>query len=63
MDFFFQVGHFLIQVVCMVFNYGLLLFNAVQMYEGSSLYASAIANKLIEALDRQYAAIPPTSSY
>jgi hypothetical protein len=47
----------------MVFNYGLLLFNVVQMYEGSSLYASAIANKLIEALDRQYAAIPPTSSY
>lgn len=38
------------------------LFNT-KMYEGSSLYASAIANKLIEALDRQYAAIPPTSSY
>lgn len=61
--FFFQLGHFFIQMVCMVFNYGLLLFNVVQMYEGSSLYASAIANKLIEALDRQYAAIPPTSSY
>ncbi|XP_050386616.1 transcription factor bHLH91-like [Argentina anserina] len=38
------------------------LFNT-NMYEGSSLYASAIANKLIEALDRQYAATPPTNSY
>ncbi|PRQ56494.1 putative transcription factor bHLH family [Rosa chinensis] len=38
------------------------LFNT-KMYEGSSLYASAIANKLIETLDRQYAAIPPTNSY
>ncbi|KAL6130022.1 hypothetical protein ACLB2K_068404 [Fragaria x ananassa] len=34
-----------------------------KMYEGSCLYASAIANKLIEALDRQYAAIPPTNSH
>ncbi|KAL6125276.1 hypothetical protein ACLB2K_073335 [Fragaria x ananassa] len=38
------------------------LFNT-KMYEGSCLYASAIANKLIEALDRQYAAIPPTNSH
>ncbi|XP_050388163.1 transcription factor bHLH91-like [Argentina anserina] len=38
------------------------LLNA-KIYEGSFLYASAIANKLIEALDRQYAAIPPTTSY
>ncbi|XP_050376267.1 transcription factor bHLH91-like [Argentina anserina] len=38
------------------------LFNT-KMYEGSSLYASAIANKLIDALDGQYAAIPPSNSY
>lgn len=34
-----------------------------QIYEGSSVYASAIANKLIEVVDRQCAAIQPTSSY
>ncbi|XP_059636027.1 transcription factor bHLH91-like [Cornus florida] len=38
------------------------LFNT-KLCEGSSVYASAIANKLIEVVDRQYAAIPPTSSY
>ncbi|XP_059459224.1 transcription factor bHLH91-like [Corylus avellana] len=38
------------------------LFNT-KIYEGSSVYASSIANKLIEVLDRQCAAIPPTSSY
>ncbi|CAK9144833.1 unnamed protein product [Ilex paraguariensis] len=38
------------------------LFNA-RILEGSSVYASAIANKLIKVVDRQYAAIPPTSSY
>ncbi|KAL6129286.1 hypothetical protein ACLB2K_072638 [Fragaria x ananassa] len=38
------------------------LFNT-KMYEGSSLYASAIANKLIDTVDRQYAAaIPPTNN-
>nr|WIE96175.1 basic helix-loop-helix transcription factor [Loropetalum chinense var. rubrum] len=31
--------------------------------EGSSVYASAIANKLIEVVDRQYEAIPPTGSF
>ncbi|KAJ8770257.1 hypothetical protein K2173_012699 [Erythroxylum novogranatense] len=38
------------------------LFNT-KIYEGSSLYASAIANKLIEVVDRQYASAPPTSCY
>ncbi|KAM1027400.1 hypothetical protein ACFXTH_040204 [Malus domestica] len=39
------------------------LFNT-KMYEGSCLYASAIAGKLIEVLDIQYAAaVPPTSGY
>lgn len=39
------------------------LFNT-KIYEGSSLYASAIANKLIDVLDTQYAAIiPATTSY
>ncbi|PSS24553.1 Transcription factor bHLH91 like [Actinidia chinensis var. chinensis] len=39
------------------------LFNS-KICEGSSVYASAIANKLIEVVNRQYAAIPPsTSSY
>ncbi|XP_021889514.1 transcription factor bHLH91-like [Carica papaya] len=38
------------------------LFNT-KIYEGSSVYASAIANKLIEVVDRQYAAAPPPSSY
>ncbi|XAR63336.1 hypothetical protein NMG60_11023242 [Bertholletia excelsa] len=38
------------------------LFNS-KIHEGSSVYASAIANKLMEVVDRQYAAIPPTSSY
>lgn len=34
-----------------------------QIYEGSSVYASAIANKLIDVVDREYAASQPTSSY
>nr|WIE96171.1 basic helix-loop-helix transcription factor [Loropetalum chinense var. rubrum] len=38
------------------------LFNT-KICEGSSVYASAIANKLIEVVERQYAAIPPTSSF
>jgi hypothetical protein len=32
-----------------------------QIYEGSSVYASSIANKIIEVVDRQCAAIPPAS--
>ncbi|GAV71837.1 HLH domain-containing protein [Cephalotus follicularis] len=43
-------------------DYYSFLFNT-KIYEGSSVYASAIANKLIEVVDRQYAAIPPSSSY
>ncbi|KAI4332086.1 hypothetical protein L6164_017023 [Bauhinia variegata] len=44
-------------------EYGSFLFNS-KIYEGSSLYASAIANKVIEVMDRQYAAaVPTTSSY
>ncbi|KAK6227685.1 Myc-type [Theobroma cacao] len=42
-------------------DYYSFLFNT-KIYEGSSVYASAIANKLIEGVDRQYAAAPPTSS-
>ncbi|XP_059459217.1 transcription factor bHLH91-like [Corylus avellana] len=38
------------------------LFNT-KIYEGSSIYASSIANKLIEVVDRQCAAILPTNSY
>ncbi|XP_028113214.1 transcription factor bHLH91-like [Camellia sinensis] len=38
------------------------LFNS-KICEGSSVYASAIANKLIEVVNRQDAEIPPTSSY
>ncbi|XP_059459132.1 transcription factor bHLH91-like [Corylus avellana] len=39
------------------------LFNT-KIYEGSSVYASSVANKLIEVLDRQCAAnIPPASRY
>ncbi|XP_062099841.1 transcription factor bHLH91-like [Humulus lupulus] len=39
------------------------LFNT-KIYDGSSLYASAIANKLIDILDRQFTVIvPPTTSY
>ncbi|KAJ4727364.1 putative Transcription factor ICE1 [Melia azedarach] len=36
------------------------LFNT-KIYEGSSVYAVAVANKLIEVMDKQYAAVPPTS--
>ncbi|KAI7753322.1 hypothetical protein M8C21_029454 [Ambrosia artemisiifolia] len=38
------------------------LFNT-KICEGSSVYASAIANKLIEVVDKQYATTPVTSSY
>ncbi|KAI9152814.1 hypothetical protein LWI28_001599 [Acer negundo] len=43
-------------------DYYSFLFNT-KIFEGSSVYAGAIANKLIEVMDRQYAAVPPTSSY
>ncbi|XVE90793.1 hypothetical protein DITRI_Ditri20bG0105300 [Diplodiscus trichospermus] len=39
--------------------YGFLF--TTKTYEGSSVYASSIANKLIEVVDGQYAATPPTS--
>ncbi|PQP96959.1 transcription factor bHLH10 [Prunus yedoensis var. nudiflora] len=39
------------------------LFNTRLMLEGSFLYTKAIGDKLIEVLDGQYAAVPPTSSY
>ncbi|KAE8724361.1 pentatricopeptide repeat-containing protein [Hibiscus syriacus] len=42
-------------------DYYSFLFNT-KIYEGSSVYASAIANKLIDVVDRQYAAVPPTSN-
>lgn len=35
----------------------------LQICEGSCVYASAIANKLIDVVNTQYAAIPPTNSY
>nr|XP_043626642.1 transcription factor bHLH10-like [Erigeron canadensis] len=38
------------------------LFNT-KISEGSSVYASAIANKLLEVVDKQYATFPVTSSY
>ncbi|KAK9051513.1 hypothetical protein SSX86_028140 [Deinandra increscens subsp. villosa] len=38
------------------------LFNN-KICEGSSVYASAIANKLMEVMDKQYATIPLTSGY
>ncbi|XP_031274244.1 transcription factor bHLH91-like [Pistacia vera] len=43
-------------------DYYSFLFNT-KIYEGSSVYAGAIANKVIEVMDREYAAIPTTSSY
>ncbi|KAL2461395.1 Transcription factor bHLH [Abeliophyllum distichum] len=43
-------------------DYYSFLFNS-KICEGSIVYASAIANKLIEVVGKQYAAIPPTSSY
>ncbi|KAK8485355.1 hypothetical protein V6N11_025393 [Hibiscus sabdariffa] len=42
-------------------DYYSFLFNT-KICEGSSVYASAIANKLIDAVDRQHAAAPPTCS-
>ncbi|KAJ4727365.1 putative Transcription factor ICE1 [Melia azedarach] len=41
-------------------DYYSFLFNT-KIYEGSSVYAGAIANKLIEVVDRQYAATAPTN--
>ncbi|OAY44881.1 transcription factor bHLH91 [Manihot esculenta] len=43
-------------------DYYSFLFNT-KIYEGSSVYASAIANKLIEVVDRQYASTPSSSCY
>ncbi|KZV31601.1 hypothetical protein F511_13541 [Dorcoceras hygrometricum] len=43
-------------------DYYSFLFNS-KICEGSIVYASAIANKLIEVVDKQYAAVPPTNSY
>ncbi|KAL2478628.1 transcription factor bHLH [Forsythia ovata] len=43
-------------------DYYSFLFNS-KICEGSIVYASAIAKKLIEVVGKQYAAIPPTSSY
>ncbi|GAB2235366.1 hypothetical protein Droror1_Dr00025790 [Drosera rotundifolia] len=44
-------------------DYYSFLFNT-KIYEGSSVYASAIANRLIEVVDRQYAAaVLPTATY
>ena len=40
----------------------MIIIPSMQIYEGSSIYASSIANKLIEVVDRQYAAAPPISS-
>uniref|UniRef100_A0A7N0TG05 BHLH domain-containing protein n=1 Tax=Kalanchoe fedtschenkoi TaxID=63787 RepID=A0A7N0TG05_KALFE len=38
------------------------LFNT-KIYEGSYVYATGIANRLLEAVERQYAAVPPSSKY
>lgn len=38
------------------------LFNT-KIYEGSCVYASAIANKIIEVMDKQYEAIQPASNF
>ncbi|KAG8363527.1 hypothetical protein BUALT_Bualt19G0031700 [Buddleja alternifolia] len=43
-------------------DYYSFLFNS-KICEGSIVYASAIANKLIEVVDKQYSAILPTNSY
>ncbi|VFQ75857.1 unnamed protein product [Cuscuta campestris] len=43
-------------------DYYSFLFNS-KICEGSTVYASAIANKLIEVVDKHYAATAPTSSY
>ncbi|KAL6565773.1 hypothetical protein OROHE_004828 [Orobanche hederae] len=43
-------------------DYYSFLFNS-KICEGSIVYASAVANKIIEVVDRHYAAIPPTNSY
>ena len=55
---------FVCRLVVCGFGFGFVLMDNVvlQIYEGSCLYASAIANKLMEVLDRQYATIAPTSS-
>ncbi|KAH6820379.1 basic helix-loop-helix DNA-binding superfamily protein [Perilla frutescens var. hirtella] len=38
------------------------LFNS-KICEGSTVYASAVANKVIEVVDKQYAAFPPPTTY
>ncbi|KAL7126021.1 hypothetical protein ABFS83_14G156900 [Erythranthe nasuta] len=43
-------------------DYYSFLFNS-KICEGSIVYASAVANKLIEVVDKHYASIPPSSSY
>ncbi|KAK4476487.1 hypothetical protein RD792_015641 [Penstemon davidsonii] len=43
-------------------DYYSFLFNS-KICEGSIVYASAIANKVIEVVDKEYAAILPTNSY
>ncbi|XP_073274422.1 transcription factor bHLH91-like [Primulina huaijiensis] len=43
-------------------DYYSFLFNS-KICEGSIVYASAIANKLIEVVDKHYASVPPTNSY
>ncbi|KAJ9174589.1 hypothetical protein P3X46_013224 [Hevea brasiliensis] len=43
-------------------DYYSFLFNT-KIYEGSSVYASAIANKLIEVVDRHYASTPSSGCY
>ncbi|XP_019192633.1 PREDICTED: transcription factor bHLH91-like [Ipomoea nil] len=43
-------------------DYYSFLFNS-KICEGSTVYASAIANKLIEVVDKHYTAIAPTTSY
>ncbi|KAK3183851.1 hypothetical protein Dsin_031137 [Dipteronia sinensis] len=43
-------------------DYYSFLFNT-KIYEGASVYASSVANKLIEVIDRQYTAVQQTSNY
>lgn len=37
--------------------------NDLQICEGSFVYATTVAQKLIEVTDKQYASVPPISSY
>ncbi|KAL6513507.1 hypothetical protein OROGR_020993 [Orobanche gracilis] len=43
-------------------DYYSFLFNS-KICEGSIVYASAVANKIIEVVDKHYAVIPPTNNY